>query len=141
MVWLGLESWSTRWSILRLGYVRSGHPSHWAGGENHGLTWVRVIVHTVKLFPQNHHMWSILRLSYGTRPTGQAVRVMVWLGLESWSTRLNCSLGVITRGVSLGEVRAHVPLGRRLEVLVRVMVHTVKMFPWSHHLWSILRLG
>merc|ERR1712082_451028 len=22
-----------------------------------------------------------------TRPTGQAVRVMVWLGLESWSTR------------------------------------------------------
>ena len=30
-------------------------------------------------------------------PTGQAVRVMVWLGLESWTTQLNCSLGVITR--------------------------------------------
>ena len=23
--------------------------------------------------------------SWSTRPTGQAVRVMVWLGLESWS--------------------------------------------------------
>ena len=33
--------------------------------------------------------------------SGQAVRVMVWLELESWSTRLNCSLGVITCGVSL----------------------------------------
>ena len=32
----------------------------------------------------------------------QAVRVMVWLWLESWSTSLNCSLGVITCGVSLG---------------------------------------
>ena len=82
-----------------------------------------------------------LRLGQGTCPTGQAVRVMVWLGLESWSTRLNCSLGVITHGVSLGQVRAHVPLGRRLEVLFRVMVHTVKLFPQSHHTSSILKLG
>ena len=35
-------------------------------------------------------------------PAGQAVIVMVWLGLESWSIQLNCSLGVIRRGVSLG---------------------------------------
>ena len=38
-----------------------------------------------------------------TLAAGQAVRVMVWLGLESWCTRLNCSLEVITRGVSLGQ--------------------------------------
>ena len=37
-------------------------------------------------------------------PTGQAVRVMVWLGLESWSD-------------------------------------TYTLFPWSHHMPSILRLG
>ena len=61
-----------------------------------------------------------VRLGQGTRPTGQAVRVMVWLGLESWSTRLNCYLGVITHGVSLGQVRlgqGQGPLGRRLEVI------------------------
>ena len=129
------------WSILRLGQVRLGHTSHWAGGQSHGLAWVRVMVHTVKLFPRSHHMWSILRLGQvrlgqvrlgqGTRPTRQAVRVMVWLGLESWSTQLNCSIEVITCGVSLGQVMLgqgthptgqavrvmvrHGPLGRRLE--------------------------
>ena len=30
------------------------------------------------------------------------IRVMVWLGFESWSTSLNYSLGFITHGVSLG---------------------------------------
>ena len=65
---------------------------------------------------------------------------MVFLGLESWSTLLNYSLGVITCGVSLGYVR----LGkgtRPTGQAVRVMVLPVKLFPWSHHMWSILRLG
>merc|ERR1712215_532176 len=71
VVWLGLESWSD----------------------------------TYTLFPRSHHMLSILRLGYvlgrhdplgrrleswfglgfshcQTRPTGQAVRIMVWLWLE-----------------------------------------------------------
>ena len=46
---------------------------------------------------------------------------MVWLGLESWSTRLNCSLGVITRGVSLGQVRLGQgtrPTGQAVRVMV-----------------------
>ena len=48
--------------FLRLGQVRLGHMSHWAGGQRHGLAWVRVMVHTVKLFPRSHHTLSILRL-------------------------------------------------------------------------------
>merc|ERR1711970_1440118 len=45
MVWLGLESWSDT--------------THCAEGKSHGLAWVRVMVHMVKLFPQSHHILSI----------------------------------------------------------------------------------
>ena len=41
---------------------------------------VRVMVHTVELFPWSHHMLSFLRLAQvrsGLGPTGQTVRVMV----------------------------------------------------------------
>ena len=116
---------------VRLGQVRSGHTSHWAGSQSHGQTrqplgrqlevLVRIMVHTVKLFPQSRHTWSILRLGQGTRPTGQAVGVVVWLGLESWSAQLNCSLRVITHGVSLGQVRLGQgtrPTGQAVRVMV-----------------------
>ena len=74
--------------------------THWAGSYSHGLAGVRVMGHTGELFPWSHLMLSSLILSYvrsglgppkqvvkshgQTRPTGQAVTVMVWLGLESW---------------------------------------------------------
>ena len=62
--------------------------------------------------------------SWSTRPAGQAVRVMVWLGLESWSTR---------------------PTGQAVRVMVWLGLEswsdTYTLFPRSHHMLSILRLG
>merc|ERR1712101_91264 len=40
------------------------------------LAWVRVMVHTVKLFPRSHHTLSILRLGMTHEPLGRR--------LESW---------------------------------------------------------
>merc|ERR1712215_47008 len=54
-------------------------------------------------------------------PAGQAVRVMVWLGLESWSTR---------------------PTGQAVRVMVWLGLEswsdTYTLFPRSHHTLSIL---
>ena len=40
--------------------------------------------------------WYTLE-SWSTMPIEQVARVMAWLGLESWSRRLNCSFGDNTR--------------------------------------------
>merc|ERR1711867_326640 len=72
MVWLGLESWSTRPTGQAVRVMV------WLGLESWSDTYT--------LFPWSHHTLSIVRLGVRqTRPTGQAVRVIVWLGLESWS--------------------------------------------------------
>ena len=57
-------------------------------------------------------------------PAGQAVRFMLWLGLESWSTR---------------------PTGQVVRVMVWLGLEswsdTYTLFPRSHHTLSIHRLG
>ena len=70
-----------------------------------------------KFFVHRHHAWissqnscQLIKIScrqclHVCGEKDSLVIVMVWLGLESWSTRLSCSLGVITCGVSLGSVR------------------------------------
>ena len=77
------------------------------------------------VFKKKKKTLLIIQKSHGqTWPTGQEVRVMVWLGLESWSTR---------------------PTGQAVRVMVWLGLEswsdTYTLFPRSHNTLSIIRLG
>ena len=98
------------------------------------------MVHTVKLFPWSHHTRSILRLGQGTHPNRQAVRVMARHGYKSKGPNPIAPLG--RRLESWPDTLA---AGQAVRVLVWLGLESWSdmyiLFPWSHHTWSILRLG